>query len=88
MTADISGVPGDSSPGTPSTHAKPTTEIPVSVTINEVLVRDIRFPASVTLDGSDALNKEPDHSAAYVILRTDAGDGLEGDAQSLSGACA
>jgi L-fuconate dehydratase len=48
------------------------------VTITEVLVRDIRFPTSVTLDGSDALNKEPDYSAAYVVLRTDARDGLEG----------
>jgi L-fuconate dehydratase len=71
-------VPGVSSPGTPSTLAKHTTEIPVAVTINEVLVRDVRFPTSVTLDGSDALNTEPDYSAAYVILRTDAGDGLEG----------
>jgi L-fuconate dehydratase len=50
----------------------------VPVTITEVLPRDVRFPTSVTLDGSDALNKEPDYSAAYVILRTDAGDGLEG----------
>ena len=48
------------------------------VTITEVLARDIRFPTSVTLDGSDALNREPDYSAAYVVLRTDAGDGLEG----------
>ena len=48
------------------------------VTISEVVARDIRFPTSVTLDGSDALNKEPDYSAAYVILRTDADDGLEG----------
>jgi len=29
-------VPGVSSPGTPSTLAKPATEIPVAVTINEV----------------------------------------------------
>ncbi len=50
----------------------------MAVTINEVHVRDIRFPTSVTLDGSDALNREPDYSAAYVVLRTDAGDGIEG----------
>ena len=31
-----------------------------------------------TLDGSDAMNPDPDYSAAYVVLRTDAGDGLEG----------
>jgi L-fuconate dehydratase len=50
----------------------------VPVTITEVLARDIRFPTSATLDGSDALNREPDYSAAYVILRTDADDHLEG----------
>ena len=41
-------------------------------------VVDIRFPTSLELDGSDAMNTDPDYSAAYVILRTDAGDGLEG----------
>ena len=30
------------------------------------------------LDGSDAMHTDPDYSAAYVILRTDAGDGVEG----------
>src|SRR5438093_8292381 len=40
--------------------------------------RDIRFPTSRLLDGSDAMHPDPDYSAAYVILRTDAGDGLEG----------
>ena len=39
---------------------------------------DIRFPTSKQLDGSDAMNPDPDYSAAYVILRTDAEDGLEG----------
>ena len=39
---------------------------------------DIRFPTSEKLDGSDAMNLDPDYSAAYVILRTDAADGLEG----------
>ncbi|MBF7014212.1 L-fuconate dehydratase [Novosphingobium resinovorum] len=37
---------------------------------------DIRFPTSQSLDGSDAMNPDPDYSAAYVILETD--DGLEG----------
>lgn len=32
---------------------------------------DIRFPTSQTLDGSDAMNPDPDYSAAYVILETD-----------------
>ena len=39
---------------------------------------DLRFPTSVTLDGSDAMNPDPDYSAAYVTLRTDAPDGAEG----------
>jgi L-fuconate dehydratase len=39
---------------------------------------DIRFPTSRTLAGSDAMHTAPDYSAAYVVLRTDAGDGLEG----------
>lgn len=39
---------------------------------------DVRFPTSQHLDGSDAMNPDPDYSAAYVILRTDANDGLEG----------
>jgi L-fuconate dehydratase len=33
---------------------------------------DLRFPTSRTLAGSDAVHKDPDYSAAYVILRTDA----------------
>lgn len=39
---------------------------------------DVRFPTSLQLDGSDAMNLDPDYSAAYVVVRTDAGDGLEG----------
>lgn len=35
---------------------------------------DVRFPTSRELDGSDALNPEPDYSAAYVTLRTSGGD--------------
>ena len=40
--------------------------------------RDIRFPTSRTLDGSDAMNKDPDYSAAYVVLHTDHPAGLTG----------
>src|SRR2546425_3289526 len=40
--------------------------------------RDIRFPTSRTLDGSDAMNPNPDYSAAYVVLETDHPAGLEG----------
>lgn len=39
--------------------------------ITNIVVRDIRFPTSLTLDGSDAMNPDPDYSAAYVILKTD-----------------
>jgi L-fuconate dehydratase len=39
---------------------------------------DIRFPTSRELDGSDAMNPDPDYSAAYVVVCTDAGDGHEG----------
>jgi L-fuconate dehydratase len=34
-------------------------------------VRDVRFPTSRTLAGSDAMNAAPDYSAAYVLLATD-----------------
>jgi L-fuconate dehydratase len=46
--------------------------------ITGAAVHDIRFPTSRTLDGSDAMHLAPDYSAAYVVLSTDAGDGLEG----------
>ena len=39
---------------------------------------DVRFPTSRSLDGSDAMNPDPDYSAAYLVIGTDAGDGLEG----------
>jgi L-fuconate dehydratase len=39
---------------------------------------DIRFPTSRSLDGSDAMNPDPDYSAAYLVLRTDADGGPEG----------
>lgn len=38
--------------------------------IISVETKDIRFPTSKSLDGSDAVNKDPDYSAAYVILKT------------------
>ena len=40
-------------------------------------VVDVRFPTSQHLDGSDAMNPDPDYSAAYVILETDR-PGVEG----------
>lgn len=41
------------------------------MTIVDVVTRDIRFPTSATLLGSDAMNPAPDYSAAYVVLVTD-----------------
>ncbi|HEY3039634.1 MAG TPA: L-fuconate dehydratase [Pyrinomonadaceae bacterium] len=46
--------------------------------ITDIVVRDIRFPTSRSLAGSDAMNKDPDYSAAYVVLQTDNPDGLQG----------
>src|SRR5262245_57222164 len=40
--------------------------------ITSVEVVDVRFPTSLTRDGSDAMNKDGDYSAAYVVLHTDA----------------
>ncbi|MGO4354789.1 L-fuconate dehydratase [Rhizobium sp. RAF36] len=39
--------------------------------ITGLRVFDLRFPTSQSLDGSDAMNPDPDYSAAYVILDTD-----------------
>ena len=50
----------------------------MTTTITNVIVRDIRFPTSVTLDGSDAMNPDPDYSATYVVLQTDSPRGLQG----------
>jgi L-fuconate dehydratase len=41
---------------------------------------DVRFPTSRTLGGPDAMNPDPDYSAAYLRVRTDDADRLEGDA--------
>ncbi len=45
--------------------------------ITAMRVIDVRFPTSQHLDGSDAMNPDPDYSAAYVVLETDQ-PGLEG----------
>lgn len=39
--------------------------------ITALTTHDLRFPTSASLDGSDAMNPDPDYSAAYVILHTD-----------------
>src|SRR5688500_9323513 len=50
----------------------------VITTAGEVIVAvdaiDVRFPTSRELDGSDAMNPEPDYSAAYVSIRTSGGE--------------
>jgi L-fuconate dehydratase len=46
-------------------------------TVTGLRIRDIRFPTSLSLDGSDAMNPDPDYSAGYLVLETDAA-GLEG----------
>ncbi|CAN5567810.1 L-fuconate dehydratase [soil metagenome] len=50
--------------------------------ITEAIARDIRFPTSEDLSGSDAMNEAPDYSAAYVILKTDTG--LEGHGMTFT----
>ena len=48
------------------------------IKITNLSVRDIRFPTSRSLDGSDAMNAAPDYSATYVILETDSPEHLAG----------
>lgn len=43
--------------------------MPIKITGFET--HDLRFPTSQQLDGSDAMNPDPDYSAAYVVLKTD-----------------
>lgn len=50
----------------------------MALTIVGVQTYDIRFPTSRTLAGSDAMNSDPDYSAAYVVLQTDDPAGLAG----------
>ena len=47
-------------------------------TITAIDALDVRFPTSRGRHGSDAMHPDPDYSAAYVILRTDRDDGIEG----------
>jgi L-fuconate dehydratase len=54
-------------------------------TITGVRVEDVRFPTSATADGSDAMNKDGDYSAAYVVLETDAPDPADPGGATLGG---
>lgn len=57
-------------------------------TITALDVVDVRFPTSRMLDGSDAMNADPDYSAAYAVLRTDEtgpdGEALDGHALAFT----
>ncbi len=56
----------------------------MALTIVGVQAYDIRFPTSRTLAGSDAMNNDPDYSAAYVVLQTDHPTGLEGHGMTFT----
>jgi L-fuconate dehydratase len=47
-------------------------------TVTRIRTLDIRFPTSIFLDGSDAMNPDPDYSAAYLQIETDSEDGFTG----------
>src|SRR5580765_4280869 len=63
-------VPIDNRHSTIDTRAMPTR-------ITSLDVHDIRFPTSRWLDGSDAMNPDPDYSAAYVVIHSST-EGLKG----------
>jgi L-fuconate dehydratase len=44
------------------------------VEITRVVAQDVRFPTSLELDGSDAVNVDPDYSAAYATIELDSGE--------------
>lgn len=50
----------------------------MAITITDYEVHDLRFPTSREREGSDAMHPDPDYSAAYLVLKTQGGDGLEG----------
>jgi L-fuconate dehydratase len=53
------------------------------VLITDLRVHDIRFPTSEGMHGSDAVHPDPDYSAAYVVLHTDAAD-LQGHGMTFT----
>src|SRR5262247_3391887 len=50
----------------------------MSIRIVRAATSDVRFPTSRSGAGSDAMNPDPDYSAAYVALETDDPGGLTG----------
>ncbi len=67
------GAPQRENPGKRSPESSATGH-----TITDWVTHDLRFPTSQTLAGSDAMNPDPDYSAAYLSIGTDAPDGLRG----------
>lgn len=56
----------------------------MAITITDFTVRDVRTPTSRTLAGSDAVHTDPDYSAAYVVLHTDAPSGVAGHGMTFT----
>jgi L-fuconate dehydratase len=54
------------------------------VRITGVTTHDLRAPTSRTLAGSDAAHADPDYSAAYAVLHTDDGDGMQGEGMTFT----
>jgi L-fuconate dehydratase len=70
-------------PDEPATNPAPAPAVGFGARIVALDCYDVRFPTSLEHDGSDAMNPDPDYSAAYAVLRTDAGDA--GDVGGLGG---
>ncbi|CRK86713.1 CLUMA_CG000546, isoform A [Clunio marinus] len=51
-------------------------------TVKSVEAFDIRFPTSLSGDGSDAIHSDPDYSVCYVIIRTN--DDLKGHGMTFT----
>ncbi len=58
--------------------------VTLSLKITAARAFDIRFPTSRTLAGSDAMNPDPDYSAAYVVLETDHPSGMTGNGMTFT----
>ena len=52
--------------------------------ITGVTAHDLRAPTSRTLAGSDAAHDDPDYSAAYAVLHTDDGNGMQGEGMTFT----
>ena len=56
-------------------------------TITDITVRDIRFPTSRDLDGSDAMNPDPDYSCAYASIEMSGDDPTGNDTSCVATRC-